>query len=122
MWRYAVKGKISAKNPYHFHMNKPGAYFKNLYGVEVKINSKGLRDYDYTYSKPANTYRILVLGDSITFGWGVELKDTYSKYLERKLNQTDLGTKFEVINTGVGNYNLKAEIEFLKREGLNDGT
>ncbi len=118
MWKYAVKGKISAKNPCHFHMNKPGVYFKNLYGVEVKINSKGLRDYDYTFSKPANTYRILVLGDSITFGWGVELKDTYSKCLERKLNQAGLGAKFEVINTGVGNYNLKAEIEFLKREGL----
>lgn len=119
MWRYAVNGKVPVSHEGRiFHMNKPGAYFKNLYGVEVKINSKGLRDYEYSYAKPPDTYRILVLGDSITFGWGVEIQQTYAKILEDKLNRTNLGRKFQVINTGVGNYSTETELDFLKMEGL----
>ncbi|RKY41991.1 MAG: hypothetical protein DRP85_04300 [Candidatus Makaraimicrobium thalassicum] len=118
MWRYAVSGKVSTKNNGYFHMNKPNACFRDLYGVEVRINSKGLRDHEYSYSKPPDTYRILVLGDSITFGWGVPFEETYSKCLERKLNRDSSGIKYQVINTGVGNYSTRSEVDFLKKEGL----
>ncbi len=86
MFRYAAYGKVPSDVPGFSHKHKPGAYFKDLYGVEVKVNSKGLREYEYDYEKPPNTYRILVLGDSITFGWGVAFEKTYSKILEKKLN------------------------------------
>ena len=42
----------------------------DLMGVNVKINSVGLRDYEYPFEKNDSTLRILVLGDSQTFGWG----------------------------------------------------
>src|SRR3989344_7830887 len=52
----------------------------------VKINSEGLRDYEYRIKKPDNTFRIVVLGDSMVFGYGLDLEDTFPKFLERKLN------------------------------------
>ena len=117
-WRYSLLGNVSIEKPRHFHTHKPNSYFKELYGVEVKINSKGLRDFEYSYSKPANVYRILVLGDSITLGWGVPFESTYAKYLEKMLNARGKNIEFQVINTGVGNYNTQIEAEFLKKEGL----
>ncbi|MDP3041912.1 MAG: SGNH/GDSL hydrolase family protein [Candidatus Omnitrophota bacterium] len=115
MWRYSLSGKILIKN--NFHENKPNSYLKNIYGVDIKINSKGLRDYEYDYSKPSGVYRILVLGDSLTLGWGVPFEYTYPKYLEKMLNETG-NIKYQVINAGVGNYNLQSEVMFLKKEGL----
>lgn len=118
MFRYAAYGKMSSDNPSLSHKHRPGVYFKKLYGVEVKINSKGLRDYEYSYAKPKDCYRILVLGDSITFGWGVPFAMTYPKLLEKELNKISDGIKYEIINAGVGNYQLKDEVSFLKDEGL----
>lgn len=118
MLRLSIYGKVYLNREDLSHVSKKNAYFKNLYGVEVKINSKGLRDYEYSYEKPPGTYRILVLGNSITFGWGVKFNDIYSKLLEKKLNETSKGVKYEVINTGVCNYQLQQELTFLKKEGL----
>ena len=36
--------------------------------------------------KPDDVYRIVMLGDLLTFGWGVEEEQTSSRRLERKLN------------------------------------
>src|SRR5262249_32694059 len=44
----------------------------------VHINSHGTRGADFQDDKPANTLRILSLGDSRTFGWGLSEPETYS--------------------------------------------
>jgi len=118
MFRYAAYGKMPCNDPGLSHQHRPGAYFESLYGVEVKINSKGLREYEYSYETPPHVYKILVLGDSITFGWGVPFGDTYAKLLEKKLNESKDGAVYQVINSGVGNYQIKDEVSFLKQEGL----
>ncbi len=118
MWRYASYGKVLTDITERSHRNKPGAHFDDLYGVKVEINSKGLRDFEYSYEKPENTYRILVLGDSITFGWGVPAGEIYPKILERKLNARNDGRRYEVIHAGVGNYKTRDEAVFLREEGL----
>jgi lysophospholipase L1-like esterase len=118
MWRYSVYGKTYINRDIFFHKNKSYVYFKDLYGVEVKINSKGLRDYEYSYEKPVGTYRILVLGDSIAFGWGVNFSNIYSKLLEKKLNINNPKEKYEIINSGVINYQLNEELFYLKNEGF----
>lgn len=73
-----------------------------LYHMELDINSKGLRDREFAYAKPASTRRILVLGDSFTCGYGVEAEQTFSKELERLLNARPGGPHWEVLNAGVG--------------------
>jgi lysophospholipase L1-like esterase len=84
----------------------------------IKINSDGFRDVEYTIEKPPNTIRIIALGDSFTFGWGVNLSDTYVKLLEKKLNEINTTINFQVMNFGVPGYNTLEEIELLKKKGL----
>lgn len=67
----------------------------------VSINSQGIRDTEYS-SKPANhVIRILALGDSQTFGNGLEISDTWPKQLERVLSQRAGNLGFEVLNGGL---------------------
>jgi len=84
----------------------------------VRINSHGFRDYEYSIEKSNNTFRIIVLGDSHTFGEGVELNDTYSKKLEKMLNDRSKDVSYEVLNFGVGGYNMLEKVEFFKEKGL----
>lgn len=67
---------------------------------EVRINSLGFRDREYEVVKPDNAYRIFVLGDSYTYGWGVDYGETYSDILERELDARYNLTSFEVLNLG----------------------
>lgn len=71
--------------------NIPGARgWESCYGeceVFVEINDRGLRDYDYPYTKPEGVRRIVFLGDSMTAGMQVPLEDTFVKILERGINQ-----------------------------------
>ena len=79
----------------------------------VKINSKGLRDKEYQYDKQRGVFRILVLGDSFTWGYGVELKEIFTERLENML-----GKNVEVLNAGVTGYGTDQEMLFLEQEGL----
>ncbi|MFH8086729.1 MAG: SGNH/GDSL hydrolase family protein [Candidatus Aenigmatarchaeota archaeon] len=85
----------------------------------IKINSYGFRDYEYSLEKPSNTIRIVAVGDSHTFGLGVELEDTYPKVLEKRLNERNDKKKYEVLNFGVPAYDLNEKIEVLKSKALN---
>ena len=115
MLEYADKVKIN--DPVLGHKHRPNANEK-LMGVELRTNSRGLRDYEYPYAKAPNSKRILALGDSLTLGWGVKFENLYSKLLEKKLNERKNNIRYEVINTGVGNYNTKQEYLVLKNEGI----
>jgi lysophospholipase L1-like esterase len=86
--------------------------------TKIKINSDGFRDYEYAIEKPVNTYRIIALGDSFTYGAGVELEDSWPKILERKLNELNNGVHYEVLNFGVPGYNIHDQVEFLKMKGI----
>lgn len=65
----------------------------------VRTNNEGLRDYEYPLVKPAQNVRVALVGDSVTFGAGLNLEDTYAKQLERLLNN-HYTKKIEVINFG----------------------
>ncbi|MFH1220892.1 MAG: GDSL-type esterase/lipase family protein [Candidatus Eisenbacteria bacterium] len=86
--------------------------------TEVAINSKGLRDMEYPYAKPPGTRRILCLGDSYTFGFGVEADETFAKVLERLLNAEDgESDHWEVINAGVVHTGTANHLAFFNVEG-----
>lgn len=120
MWKYAKHGKVRSANPEIAHRNRPNID-RQLMGVNVKTDSHGLRSHvERTFEKPTGTYRILVLGDSITFGWGASYEKTFCHLLEQSLNANPplSGRKFEVINTGVGNTNTSMEVEYFRTEGI----
>jgi lysophospholipase L1-like esterase len=84
----------------HYIENIPHGH-SNFIGVPVAINSNGLRGEEISIPKPPNRARILVVGDSVTFGYGIPLESTYAKVLERLLNENAAGkTKYEVLNGG----------------------
>jgi len=81
--------------------------------VEINTNSKGLRDFrEYTYEK-GDKQRILVLGDSYSFGNAVELEDSYVELLRQSFNE-----EVEIINTGVSGYGINNEYLYFINEGL----
>jgi len=90
----------------------------NFIGQPLLINSQGLRDYEYTRRKEAGTFRIVGVGDSSLFGWGVPLEDSGLKVLERRLNEKSGAQKFEVINFAVPGYNTAMEAETFVRRCL----
>jgi len=118
MWKYAVNLKRSVPDPNLSFTNLPGGH-GFLMGQDVRINSQGLRDREFTLEKPPGVYRILMLGDSTTFGWGVAADETASKVLERQLNAARLPgyDRFEVLNSGVGNYDTVQEVTYYKTLG-----
>lgn len=77
----------------------------------ITINSFGFRGREITEKKPPGVVRIMVLGDSYTFGDGVDDEDTLPWALEDMLNERDAGVRYEVINAGVMGSYIKNESE-----------
>ncbi len=116
MWKYARELKERSSNPLigHQHVNSRQA---RLMGADVSINSLGLRNAEIGQTKPSGVTRILMLGDSLTFGWGVSQKDTVARKIEIILNQNENAKKYQVINSGVGNYNTSMSVEYYRSRG-----
>ncbi|MDD5195276.1 MAG: SGNH/GDSL hydrolase family protein [Candidatus Omnitrophica bacterium] len=113
MARYSLGIKIDSKNPCIGHVQKPNMIMK-LMDVTVCTNSDGLRDIEYPVPR-SDKARFILLGDSITFGWGVEQKDAFENILETELNKWH---PTEIINFGTGNYNTEQEVNLFFEKGL----
>lgn len=74
-----------------------------VFGTRVKTNSIGLRDRNYTSKAPCE-FRILSLGDSYAFGFGVENEQSYAKVVQNDLAKQYPAAKVSVINAGVTGY------------------
>jgi lysophospholipase L1-like esterase len=72
-----------------------------------------MRDGEYSTEKPDGSFRIVALGDSIVYGFGVRIEDTLAKKLERKLNSA-FSANFEVLNFGVPGYSTQQETELYR--------
>lgn len=69
--------------------------------VRVEINSLGLRDRpDLTREKPPGTRRVLCIGDSFTFGWGVPEPLTWVRAIEAGLRRRQDGASVSTVNCG----------------------
>jgi lysophospholipase L1-like esterase len=80
----------------------------------VRINSKGTRGPEFATSKPGNVFRILCLGDSRTFGWGLATDETYSSVLQGLLRPLARDhTQVEVINAGVNAWSYPQMLAYL---------
>lgn len=113
MLRYATLLKHESPNPLIGHVHAPNTQ-AHLMDVDVRINSDGLRDTEHATARD-DRYRIIFLGDSLTFGWGVEQGQTFKTLLETALNRR---YPTEIINFGTGNYNSEQEVNLFIEKGL----
>ena len=98
MWRYARLLKQKSDDPALGHVHVPGRSAR-LQGVQIRINSLGMRGAEPDL-KDTGKKRILFLGSSNTFGWGVPEENTMPALIQAKLQDRAV-----VLNGGIGNYN-----------------
>lgn len=82
------------------------------FDVIYSINSSGLRDREIPLKKPAGEFRIILLGESNVFGWGVNYGERFSEVVEKKL------ANVEVINMGIGGFGIDQSFLQLQRDGF----
>lgn len=84
----------------------------------LETNSLGLRDSEHSPDTPAGTYRILLLGDSMSMAEGVEIEEIYLKQFESLANSAcgDL-LKIETINGAIRGYGNDQQVVLYERLG-----
>jgi hypothetical protein len=100
------KGKAFANGIYR----EPGRSFS------VRLNSHGLREREVSFEKTAGTIRVLVLGDSQTWGLGVEQNERFSEILEDLLRHRRVNA--EVINFGIPGFGTDQEFLLFTQLGV----
>lgn len=104
--------------PYRLRKSYQGRLARDEFDTAIHINSLGYRDDEFSV-RTGGAYRVLAVGDSFTFGWGVEAEETYAAGLERALAARGLSRPVEVINAGFAAcYSPDTYYLYLKREGL----
>lgn len=110
----------------YFYEYKPGIKnitldWENTNGPKnptYKINPDRLNQTtSFNVDKPKDVIRIVALGDSFTFGENVNTEDNYPSQLQGLLDK-ECKNKFEILNLGVGGYDIQYTVEKYKLRGL----
>lgn len=90
--------------------------------TKQSINADSLNEtLDYNVAKPPDTFRIITVGDSFTYGDYVNTAENYPEQLEARL--ASLCTKkIEIINLGVAGYDIQYTLERFKKRGIKYNT
>ena len=96
--------------------HKPNSMRIGEGNVIFQYNNMGFRDRNHQIENPNEMFRVVVLGDSVTEGYGVELKETFSSVLQADFN--DKNQKVEIITIAQGGLNTPQEIHLLEKTGL----
>ena len=84
-------------------------------GVPFETNDIGIRGPDYRRFPGADVFRIGMIGDSITMGWGVRVEDAYPARVEKLLKQDPRGRRIEVMNLALAGMNAAANAKRLRQ-------
>ncbi len=94
--------------------HNPGAsgYFET-FGIQafVTINSKGFRGPEIEYARDQKRQRVLVLGDSYVWGYGVKEHEVFTEQLRKAMPEV------EIVNMGVSGYSTDQELLLYRDEG-----
>jgi hypothetical protein len=95
-------------------VNKPGQqgrFNHRDFSIEVAINSHGQRDDEYTYERNEKQ-RMLIVGDSFGWGFGVEHQERFCEVLEKRRPD------WEIINASVSGYGTDQQYLYLRERGM----
>lgn len=118
MVKYAKELKMRDPMGEVSHVHRPSSS-ADLMGVNISLNSLGDRGPELQSNRSPDCKRVLVMGSSITMGWGVPLEKTFAATTERMLNENKpFGpkTSFEFVNAGIGNYNTYFQYKLFQRQ------
>ena len=85
--------------------NQEGRFESFGFDTFVRINSHGFRGAERSFARLPNQRRVIILGDSFVWGFGVEEDQMFTQQLEHRLGDND-----EVINLGVSGYSTDQEL------------
>lgn len=94
------------------NMNQELRFCEGTSEVTIRTNSGGFRDVEHPILPHSDIPRVVVLGDSFTFGYGVRNDEIFTSHLQEILPQV------EIVNLGVSAYNLAQEHKVLRTDGL----
>jgi len=81
-------------------------------------NGDHMRNPEVPVERGSNDFRVLCLGDSNTFGWGVPYEEAYPTALAELLREARPGRESHVLNAGCSGYTAHQGHEMLRRRGL----
>jgi hypothetical protein len=117
---------IFARDPYAGFRNRPGLSFEhrtNEFHAHYYVNQAGFRvprpDVEYTLAKPADVYRVMILGPSFAFGWGVDYELSFASGLQQLLQARGFAghKKIEIINAGIPAIPPAPQLAWFEQEG-----
>jgi hypothetical protein len=117
---------IYAHEAYAGYKNRPGLSFDhrtNEFHAHYYVNQAGFRvprpGVEYTQAKPPDTYRVMLLGPSFAFGWGVDYQLSFAGLLPRLLQERGFagGKKIELINAGIPSMPVAPQLTWFERVG-----
>ena len=106
--------------------NRPGLSYEhrtNEFQAHYYISQAGFRvprpDVKYALAKPADVYRVMILGPSFAFGWGVNYELSFAGVLQQLLSERRLANdkKIEIINAGVPAMPLAPQLTWFEHVG-----
>lgn len=118
--------RIARRDPFAFlyepfgnfgYRERPGRMERYYNGTFAIFNAKGYRGPVVSWEKLAGTYRIVLLGGSTTFGYGVNDPETIDAQMRRLLPARWPGHCFEVVNLALGGYDSYQDYERMRVDG-----
>jgi hypothetical protein len=116
-YSYPVFYMTDVQRGYALRPSMEGWYRKEN-EVYVRINSDGLRDREHSKTKPPDTLRIAVVGDSYPEALQVPMENAFWYVMEQRLKECGAfaGRQVEVINFGVSGYGTAQELITLRQQ------
>jgi hypothetical protein len=105
---------------YRLRPNARTRFITAEFDTEIAINAQGVRDDRDIGPKPADERRIVVLGDSLVLSVQVDIRQTFCRLLEDRLNRAESARPgggrihYRVINAGVQGYGPVEELLFYR--------
>ncbi len=114
---YLGENSLGQRDNFVGHTNRPNVHARIVgpeFDVEYLVNEQGFRDTKvYPPEKTKGVTRILLLGDSFTFGSGSNYDDIWPVLTEKQL--IDDGHKVEIIKAGVPGYDTRRQVLYMER-------